>query len=177
MARTKKQSRRYYKKTSWESNLININGSQSATANNNYVIYENLATNPALTPTGITQKFTVKNVKLQVRATATDITSATNFDNFSVYILYVPEGYASAVPGDYANIPFNHPEWIMAYRYIGKPLPDTSTSFLPINISTRLARNLGSGDRIVFLLLGTNNDAFSHTINYKGLASFVTKAN
>lgn len=112
-------------------------------------IVHNPQYNPASASVGILK---VKNVKLQLAGIGIlDHSDRLNL-SMQVAIVFLPEG----VTAD-AGLLFRHPEWIMAYKMISVDTDmDKPISF---SISSRLARNLNSGDRIgiaYFARLNTN---------------------
>lgn len=68
----------------------------------------------------------------------------------TIYILFVPEGI---IDSQIKNIPTQHPEYIMATKVSGSSF-QTGSSFAldTVNVSTRLKRNLNSGDRVVMFI-------------------------
>lgn len=176
MARTKRVQK-YYRKHDWSTRISYIEGEQSATAGNKFIIYYNLCTNPAQSETTVSSKFTAKNIDLQLHLQS--YTASSDLEDFQVYICYVPQGYVpSGTPSLYENVPFDHPEWIMVHRFVGMPLADNSSSYLPLHIKSRLARKLDTGDRIVMIILGKNTSSTnSLSINYAGVVKYNTKAN
>ena len=176
--RTRKYSRSYRRK-SWSSRITNIRGSQSAAANQNIVIYYDLCKNPDQSESSVSNKFTVKNIHLQLDLAyyQSANSSPEYIENLQAYIVYIPQGYAGEAPSDYANIPFAHPEWIMTYRYIGSCQPDTP-SYPALRMFSRLSRKLDTGDRVTLIILGNNTStSVSSGITYQGLVKYNTKAN
>jgi len=179
MARTKR-IQKYYKKSSWSTRISNIEGAQLVGANNKAIIYYNLCKNPAQDENTVSNKFTVKNIDLQLELSNASSSSGTSdLEDFQVYICYIPQGYVpTGTPSYYENVPFDHPEWIMVHRYVGLPLGDAATSYLPLHIKSRLARKLDTGDRVVLIILGKNTSTSQgYTIDYRGLVKYNTKAN
>lgn len=178
--------RRYYRRRGkhWSTRLTNFSGSQSAAVNANYVIYQNLCQNPAQDNDTISQLYTVKNVDCTIELQS----NSSNIENFQVYIMYVPQGYIpTGVPSAYETLPYDHPEWIMAYRYYGSPNVEyvnagsgsnlNTPGFPPLRLKSRLARKLDTGDRVIALIIGTNASTVSQTLDYNGLVKYNTKAN
>lgn len=68
----------------------------------------------------------------------------------TIYILFVPEGIEDAqVP----NLPTQHPEYIMATKVSGGDIQQGAIFSLDtVNVSSRMKRNLNSGDRIVLFM-------------------------
>lgn len=83
-------------------------------------------------------------------------------DNVAMFIMYIPEGYSIQTQNNNANNVLNqHPEWIMAYKYLGSPTQSTidqaGQGCQPTRIRSRVRRNLMTGDRIVLLITGSNS--------------------
>lgn len=84
------------------------------------------------------------NIKVKNFKVAVDVQSAGNVagsPSVTFAIVFVPQSYAIT-----ANLMVEHPEWVMAWRTID--LQTTNT----VQVSSRLARNLNSGDKVVFFL-------------------------
>ena len=96
------------------------------------------------------------------------------FENIEYYIMYVPEGYG--IDGD---LPFKHPEWIMAYKFVGTANTSsdsqTVSRFTPPRIKTRLSR-LNTGDSIILLINGFANTELTN-VRFNGLLRWWTKTN
>jgi len=161
----------------WSTRLQNISGSQLAGTGNDFIIYYNLCTNPAQSDTTVSQKYTVKNINLQLEVEY----PGAFVENLQAYVMFIPQGFIpTGVPSAYAEIPFQHPEWIMAHRFIGSPTNaqvGNTPGFPPLRIRSRLARKLDTGDRVVVVILGSNAATESSTIYYRGLVKYNTKAN
>lgn len=87
---------------------------------------------------------------------------ASTFNNVAMFIMYIPEGYSIASNVALSLSVINqHPEWIMAYKYLGSPTEiDTSSvgqGCQPTRIRSRVRRNLMTGDRIVLVIAGKNS--------------------
>lgn len=166
--------RRFYKrKGKWSTRLTNINVSQEVNGGVTFFVYRTLATNPAQDDNTVSQRFTVKNVQCQIEIQQISGTPASiNF--CQQYILFIPQGYELT-----ANTPYEHPEWIMAHRYLGSPEPNDTPYFPAQRFTTRLARKLDTGDRVVYLFTGSNttNEGNFATINVNGVVKLNTKAN
>lgn len=82
-----------------------------------------------------------------------------------MYIMYLPEGvYAASTSSTVSEayeqnfdalslIVSRHPEWILAWRQFGSDLIGSSTNLDKVSFSSRLKRNLNSGDQIVAVVL------------------------
>lgn len=171
--------KRYYRKRKgiWSTRISNITGSQLVSSNSDAIIYYNLCQNPSQTDSTVSNKYTVKNVNLQLELSV-DSGSQGDLENFQAYIVYIPQGYIpTGVPSAYGTLPFDHPEWIMTHRFIGQAQGDVNNYYPPLKITSRLARKLDTGDRVVLIILGHNQGGSSTTIQYRGLVKYNTKAN
>lgn len=174
--RYRKYSRRHGKH--WSTRLVNFSGAQSAAPQANYVVYQNLAQNPAQDVDTVSQLFTVKNINCQV-----ELEGEIQIENLQAYIMYVPQGYVpTGAPSAYEALPYDHPEWIMVHRFYGSPSVEGASitpGFPPLRLSSRLSRKLDTGDRVILLILGTNTNSGtgSKELYYRGLVKFNTKAN
>lgn len=188
MARRKYRQRSYRRKGRWSANIRTIQRqSFVATANSSFYFYETLCTNPAQDNNTVSQQFTVKNIELSYELEAENDFSS--IENLVAYIMFIPQGYIIT-----ESLPDTHPEWIMAYRFLGSPNPESSTSSyaigpgrLPPRIKTRLSRRLQTGDQIIFLITGVNTHAVTspstdplqgnRRLDFCGVIRWWTKAN
>lgn len=165
--------RRYYSKRTrvirprkkWASNLSQLVGAQTSNVaisppgqapNTHYIITSDLAQNKAQSgsPTPVILKCGNFKLKGDMRLYLTsNSTTAAQFAGCIAYIVYVPEGVQTI-----ATIVQMHPEWIMAWspinvdlQYVesGTPVTQNVEKF---SMSSRLKRNLNSGDKVVMLL-------------------------
>lgn len=178
MAKRTYYRRRRYRRKIWSTRIKNFSGNQLATGGSNFVIYQNLCTNPAQTDDTVSNKYTVKNINLQLEL-SNNSTASGYVENLQAFVVFVPQGYIpTGVPAAYADLPYDHPEWIMAHRFYGSAFSDNSPYYSPLRLHTRLSRKLDTGDRIVVIILGRNtNSSQSQTIDYQGLVKYNTKAN
>lgn len=165
--------RRTVPKKKWASNLISETVSGATAQTRWATLVENKAQANAPTPTIIK----CGNFKVQGDFYGNVNNPATNvFPNAVVYILFVPEGWTEA---DLANIPTQHPEWIMGWSRINAdalPLSSTAiTNASKFTISTRLKRNLNSGDKVIFLM--SNPSSYLQSSSCSFTAQFWTCAN
>lgn len=171
MARKYYRRRFYRKRGRWSSRIYNLQDQQTVGALGTLLVKRDLATNPQQNNGTVSQKYTVKNVYLQFTVSVPDEISY--ISNCQMYVMFIPQGISED-----SNTPFNHLEWIMAYRYIGLPVSPNNPGYAPIVIRSRLSRNLDTGDRIIFMLYGNNNSSTSNqTVNLRGIVRFNTKAN
>jgi len=171
-----RRTRRYRRRSGrWAANIQEINGTLTA-APGTFSQAETILTNPAQSPTLVTQVFTVKNVEVTFNLDfESNSTSAVNdIEAVTAYIMYVPQGMT--ITGNY-NI--EHPEYIMTYKYLGSPTIDNNgQQYQPYKIRTRLARKLQSGDNVILFIKGTNqNNSNNYPLRLSGLVRWWTKAN
>lgn len=179
MARYRRYRKYSRRRHIWSSRISNIQGSQLATSGNDYIVYYNLCQNPAQSESTISQKYTVKNIHVSLNLNNSSNAAQPNINNLQFFVCYVPQGYIpTGVPSSYKDLPYSHPEWIMAHRFIGQlPTPSATGTYTTWNIRSRLSRKLDTGDRVVLIILGTNNSGSSYTLDYKGIVKYVTKSN
>lgn len=171
---TTKTYKPYYKKAKWSSNIRNINDvigdSSPIPATDTFSQALQLLLNPIQSYNTVSQIYTVKNVEMQI---ALQAGQSENFDNITIYIMYLPQG---VTPGnDYELI---HPEYIMAYRFIDQPNDKDIQYSNPITVKSRLSRKLNTGDSIIMYIKGyhsANNN--TDQLGVKGICRWWTKAN
>lgn len=168
--------RRYYRRSKgkWSTRITNINDQQTVSQEAEVFFSRAIATNPAQSDNTVSQRYTVKNVWMQF--TLEQYTSAssvtTNYlQNMQVFIVYIPQGFTVT-----SSTVYEHPEWVMAQKFVGVPLTGDNPGYSPISVRTRLARKLDTGDKIVFIVQGSNPRGTT-TVNISGIVRFNTKAN
>lgn len=166
-------------KKKWGSNFQGItmtmtNGTQQpAVVHYSNILAQNKTESNAPTPVILK----TGNFKLQADFTV----QAENDDivvHLFMYIIFVPEGLAPASSLEAANLIRNHPEWVMAWKMVdGSPVDRTLTAgFQKISISSRLKRNLNSGDSVYAIAI-CNELAPGATVKVQGQCQFWTCAN
>lgn len=172
----RRRIRRYRRRRGrWSANIQRINQSGSAEAASLFGDTVTLAQNPAQSQTTVSQQYTVKNIEVSGQLEVQGSTSnAALIEELTYYIMYVPEGYPIGL-----DLPFTHPEWIMAYKYAGQASHSNTTSSLnqPPKIKTRLSRRLNTGDSIIFMYTAQNINTSSFNVKFQGLVRWWTKAN
>lgn len=158
MARYYKYKRYYkpvYPRKRWASNIGNLSTritfSQGQTTS---IGATDLCTNSAQTstPTPVLLKFGRCKVKIDVNPITVSKESA-NTISLVAYLTFVPQGYDLGQPNVAYNLIKNHPEYIMGWQQISLDSPGTMT------ISSKLKRNLNSGDSIyIIFIAGINNE-------------------
>lgn len=164
----------------WSSNISTVNsGVITAPANVTFFSNTTLAENPIQSNATVSQQYTVKNVELSYEIEINYNNNSSAVEALTAYIVYVPQGMT--VTETYPN---NHPEYIMAYRFLGSPNIETpdganyvNPGRLPSKIKTRMARRLQTGDSISLLIVGINNGDTAQTLQFTGILRWWTKAN
>lgn len=181
MARYRRR-RTYFRRKSgrWAPNIVKISSTNNASVGEFYN-YEDLAVNPIQTSTGVSQTFTIKNIEISFTIEG-GVTSSPVFaiESVTAYVMYVPQGM-SITSSYYAE----HPEYIMAYKYLGSPsleyAPTGSTpisqQYQPFKIRTRMSRKLQTGDRVILYIQGSNEDTQTRQYKIDGLVRWWSKAN
>lgn len=183
-------ARRYYRrrtvvvkpKKKWATNMVEI-GPTYKTENNRLIFYQKLCENSAQTgnPTPVILK--TGNFKLQVDGTFSPTTGAPV--SFVTYVVYVPEGVlpapnaANFMPA-IIDLISKHPEWVLAWRYSSNDFINTSGpgNVDSVKVSSRLKRNLNSGDSIYFFGIATTSGANTfNSADCRGVCQYWTCAN
>lgn len=176
MARSRRSRRRYYRRNKWSPNLQDILNTTVTAVAGRFSGTTTLTTNPNNSATTVSQIYTVKNVEVSftIEYEGTTATDQNVFDGICAYIMFVPQGMNVDI-----NYHRNHPEYIMAYKYLGNPYVEgyQGQQFQPIRVKSRLSRKLNTGDSIVLFISGQNNSSGSRTLRLSGLLRWWTKAN
>lgn len=166
-------ARRYYRrrtvavrpKKKWASNIIVWNGEQVLSPSIFAIpLAQNKVQNNAPTPTILkTGNFKITaDINIQI-ATGT-ISNAS--PACLAYIVYVPEGWPTSSSSNYGDLITKHPEWIMATKIMGGNFIATGATGFGVetlNMSTRLKRNLNSGDSVVlYIRLNFDTEAITN---------------
>lgn len=164
----------------WSSNIEEID-TQAYVANASTTTGDSitLVTNPVQTSLGVSQIYTVKNIECAFTFQCPQYSNLTELEDMAVYIMYVPQGMNLT-----SNYNIEHPEYIMAYKYLGSPAAEGNANsanigqqFQPVKIKTRLARKLNTGDQIILFwkLKSTSSNDLAYELG--GLVRWWTKAN
>nr|WAK45949.1 MAG: capsid protein [Entamoeba-associated CRESS DNA virus 4] len=167
--------RRTFRKKNWSSNIITTSTTITFPANTTYGAGSALCLNPSQSVSTVSQPFTIKNIKLSIVSQSDELNVPLYVDNLTVAIMYVPQGYTVSY-----NTLSEHPEWVMAIKFLDDPtlVPGTSNGIIkPFTVSTRLARKLQTGDSVQLCVFGTNNGNSACTARFKFLAQWWTCAN
>ena len=150
MAKYRRRRRFYRSKGRWSSNIQEIpttTVTSSGIGANAYT--QVLAYNPQQTNTTTSQIYTVKNTEVTFSMDFdSTLNDGANIEDITVFVMYVPQGMN--VTPQYPN---QHPEYILAYRFLGSPQSDIPTSQAqPAKVKTRLARRLQTGDYLLLMI-------------------------
>lgn len=174
--------RRFYKRKSgkWSANISELGTTTITVPQADGVWFRDftLAFNPTQINTAVSQVYTVKNFEVTFDMSYRDDTPTSYYfiEDITAYIMYVPQGMTIT-----ANYNLQHPEYIMAYKYIGQPTSDgaISSRAQAARVKTRLCRKLQSGDSIILFIKGnhTKSEQYATQLEFSGLARWWTKAN
>lgn len=155
--------RRFYKRRiyrhrkPWSSNFSEGELSTNVAGLTSAVGTAKLCENPAQTAAGVSQPFTVSRLQLNLQAfisTAFQQNDAA-LERIQVGVFYVPQNVTVN-----ADLFVAHPEWLIAYKYIGLPSKTTSGILVPAtSIRSRLKRTLQTGDSLWMVITLVNSAA------------------
>lgn len=177
-------ARRYYRrrtvavrpKKKWASNIQLIN---QAGDRPRYVIELCSNSTQSTSPTPVVVKTGNFKLRLDAQVSTSGGMSITNWPSVSYYVMYLPEGFeftASPSHAELLSFITKHPEWIMAYSVAGSNTTTSSKWDLETcTFSSRLKRNLNSGDKIVLIAVQEEDNAV--LLNVRGVVRFWTCAN
>lgn len=164
--------RRYYKKAKWCPNLSDILASEITARSGRFSATTTLTTNPNNSSSTVSQIYTVKNIEISFTVEGGSAT----LDGITAFIMFVPQGMN--IDEEYH---IKHPEYIMAYKYLGNPVNPSLTAggqqFEPIRVRSRLSRKLNTGDSIILYITGKNINSNATSFSLSGLVRWWTKAN
>lgn len=177
MAKTKRGKKYYRPKGKWSANIATLTNQLINATPGTFYSTSDLTTNPIQTSSTVSQQYTVKNIEVSYEIDLAGNTQGIQeIEGLTSYIMYVPQGMP--VTETYPN---NHPEYIMAYRFLGSPNFESGTTTVgrnPLKIRTRLARRLQTGDKVILLVTGSNsNNTNTYQLQYNGIVRWWTKAN
>lgn len=162
--------RRYYRrpvrvvaaKKKWATNIIQKDFAYPTVSE---LLVENSAQNASPTPVVLK----VGNFKIRGDGTAT-ASGAVN-----VFLLYLPESWGTTET-DLNSVVLSHPEWIMGWTTlnINRNSSSSGSEINNFSISTRLKRNLNSGDKVLLFIQPIGN---SINFNIAFTCQFWTCAN
>lgn len=169
--------RRVYPKQKWlpvnnEVRLANLTGLNAAS----YIttiqpITENPTRNASDGGGNVSSATIVKVGRIKVKGSLTG--SATQM-SYIIGVAYIPEGYvidqtASAIGNLGTTFFYRHPEWIMCWTRMDFVNGGQNNEF---SMTSRLKRNLNSGDQIVLFRIGIN--ATNDSVNVSSIGGTIT---
>lgn len=176
-------ARRYYRrrtvtvrpKKKWASNLKIIDETKTGSSFTT-ILCTNSAQSDSPTPVILkTGNFKVRLDSQVALGSSTELWPALNF-----YVVYVPEGFvfdASPQPDDINAFVTRHPEWIICSGVAGSNTATGNKFDLEtVSFSSRLKRNLNSGDKVLMLCTAPYGTSLSG-VRVRGLVKFWTCAN
>ena len=178
-------ARRYYRrrtvtvrpKKKWSSNILLINQGQAHGPR--FVLELCSNSSQSTSPTPVVVKAGNFKLRLDSQLTTAGGMSISNWPSVSFYVMYLPEGFVfTASPSHAELISYitKHPEWILANSIAGSNTASASKWDLEtVSFSSRLKRNLNSGDKIV--LIGVQEDDNALDLDVRGVVRFWTCAN
>lgn len=170
--------RRYYRKRTtlkpkkkWASNIVIRNYTiNSGTPQPIIPLVVNSA--QAGTPTPVIVKAGNFKVNADIHVSVTGADTPTQF---MAVVMYVPEGLSISNNAALGTLVAAHPEYIMAWRQFDTT--STSATAQQVNFSSRLKRNLNSGDSVVYGILWTDTGAAINNIHASVTVQYWTCAN
>lgn len=169
-------------KKKWGSNMIGIDmtvANPSGSTSDSGYFASTLAANKTESnaPTPVVVK--TGNFKLQADLYSFNQSgSVSGRPEVKCFIVFVPQGMEPTTYTAAAGIINNHPEWIMAWKVVdtGAVGLNATVDFNRFAMSSRLKRNLNSGDSILCILL-VDGIMPQTTVKVKGMCQFWTCAN
>ena len=172
----KYRRRRYRRKTGrWAPNIVKVSN-QLLAPFGEFGLSEDLAINPIQSNTGVSQTYTTKNFEITFTIESGELGGI--LESITVYVMYVPQGMN--VGSDYYA---QHPEYIMAYKYLGSPGNvsnnnyDAGQKYQPYKIKSRLSRKLQTGDKVILFVQGSNPGNNTVAFCLDGIVRWWSKAN
>lgn len=171
-----KRTRVIRPKKKWASNISLIN--ESGTGNGTVIdLCANSA--PTSSPTPVILK--TGNFKVRIDSQVTFGNSVEWWPSMSFYVMYLPEGMTVGSTPSASNILAyvqRHPEWILCSGIAGSnTLTATKFDLETVTFSSRLKRNLNSGDKIVLMCCSTDSTVQYSGIVLRGVVKYWTCAN
>ena len=131
--------------------------------------YQLLAKNSSDSSTPTPSVIKVKNFRVSVDTLLGSSSFSSSLQTFNVYVIFIPEGVTIT-----QDTPKQHPEWLLGWKSVNEITHQQRDTTV---ITSRLARNLNSGDSVYVLFTGSQGPNVSQTINVNIVASYVTRAN
>ena len=170
-------------KKKWASNYINITGQLANGTDGNFYHSQQLAINA--TESNAPTPVVVKTGNFRVQFDLTLNVAASGAVSARAYIVYIPQGWnigsdPTTIVNNVGSLVSQHPEWILAWRQLdfGNANAAGSVDTSVVRMSSRLKRNLNTGDRVNFYLIGNGDfTGINFRGNLTGACQFWTCAN
>ena len=166
-------------KKKWASNIYPLSTESISIGNWQYIDKTTLVENSIQSgaPTPVILK--AGNFKTQLDFTY--ILNGSSSLEISAFIIYIPEGTEPTTYSDAQILVQRHPEWIMAWKYASMDYAtsNVSSGTETINFSTRMKRNLNSGDKVMLLIMACTSSSNVNITAFRmgGLSQYWTCAN
>lgn len=172
MPRARRYTRAVYRpKKRWASHLFHF----GATTQSDYLNVK-LAENSESTQVPTATIIKTGNFKVNIGLTLNRSQSLRAGYNVTVAIMYIPEGVQVNSGSAIEEMMMKHPEWVLACKYkTFQPIDEEETMTTNLEVSSRLKRNLNSGDTVNILVRTSAN--FVSSIGLAGIVRFWSKAN
>jgi hypothetical protein len=176
---SRRNNRRFNKQPKLKNNQILQLHKTFTAATGNFTTQLDLITNPTNAYGGQMTGYVETIGRFSIDCTLEGVQS---LNNVAMFVMYIPEGYAVEDTVNSNNNVVNlHPEWIMAYKYLGSPTQSSndqiSQGCQPTRIRSRVRRNLMTGDRIVLIISGTNSATQSSSGTLWAYLKFASRIN
>ena len=187
MARYRRRYRTIIKapRKKWASNFkdVNMETTNPSGVEADVVVFKEMAENKSETTSPTPVIIKTGNFKVQgdyyVKNNSTEYIQG-HSPTGMLYIMYLPEGIAISSPPNTQTLIQNHPEWIMGWKTIDFDTISIgggdSAAVTKISLTSRLKRNLNSGDKVICVVLIQNLPP-NTTFCARGMCQFWTCAN
>ena len=129
----------------------------------------------ATTPTPVIVK--TGNFKIQGDCYVASSATLGSNTQLTLYVMYLPEGMGVSTNTHYATLVSNHPEWIMAWKVLDMTSGVSTSNGTAFSFSSRLKRNLNSGDSVALVAVARNGIAQPIQVTVNFTAQYWTCAN
>lgn len=156
--------KRVYPRKKWASNYNEFDfeatstfpqggGTAQTAVTTNYSVLAINAPQLTVSPTPVILKVGNFKIRGSINQFTTQPTNPANtISSCKIYCMFVPEGINLDDNTTATRLPQQHPEWIMGWTVIDSGIVNGTATDLPkFSITSRLKRNLNSGDRVVLL--------------------------
>lgn len=163
------RSRTFYtarrKTAKWSPHIL-IQPMTIEAAQGEFASYQLIAKNSTDTSVPVPSVIKVKNFRVSIDTSAAS-QSTSGLSYINAYLMYVPEGITLNT-----DTIKNHPEWIISWKGINNLAHNDKDNTV---LTSRLSRNLNSGDGIYLIFAGYTATAYS--ISFVATTTYVSRAN